>query len=173
VRSDVERAVRLYEILLGALRLLGRGIRASDLSSVDMEYEVEDCGPRACADSFRRGIVLGIVEILSRVGSGPLFRGQPAESGEPPRGEAREGDGRALVKISEKRSSRSDRVRSRYQPEEIDVGLDAAPAWAWFCKGLELARLRVQVREDGEVDVVVVEDLREGARDWRSRGGRS
>lgn len=177
VRSDVERAVRLYEALLGAVRLLGRGIEAEDLDP-GMAWEASDLGVRACSDSFRRGVVLGIVEILSRVGSGPLFRGQPAPRGEAPREarpprEAPAGDDRALVRVAEGRRGQSDRVRSRYQPDEVDVRLDDAPAWAWFKMGHVLSLLQIEVREDDSVVVEAGEEAGEAPRGRASRGGRS
>jgi hypothetical protein len=146
VRSDVERAVALYEELLAAVLELGRGARAA---SDELVLEAECYGPRECTDAFRRGAVVGIIALLARSRGEALFRDHHVPVGEAPR--AARAEDAALARVEEKRSSRSDRVRSRYQPEEQDVELDDVAALAWFGEGLKEAVARVSVSADGEV----------------------
>jgi hypothetical protein len=148
LREDVERAVSLYEDLLELVLELGRDVARGGLGG-DMLEEVEAYGSRECADAFRRGVVLGIIVHLSRASGESLFQGHnvPVESSRP---ESTPACGE-LVRIGERISDQSERVRSRYAPEERPLDLDVVSALAWFGEGLRASRDRVVVVDSGDI----------------------
>jgi hypothetical protein len=147
-REDVARAVSLYEDLLDLVLELGRDVRELDESMVD---EVEVYGTRECQDAFRRGVVLGIIVHLARAGGESLFQGHQAPAEEGAAGGA-EIDRRALLKIDRRQADQSERVRSRYAPDERPLDLDVVSALAWFGMGVRMARDCVVVVDDGNLE---------------------
>jgi hypothetical protein len=140
IRSDVERAVGLYGDLLAIVEALGRGV--GDLSPA-MDAEIFLHGGRDCSDAFRRGVVMGLVYLLSRSGGSDLFRDCPPEVERPPgRGG---GDRLALVPLGKVKAT--DRARSRYEPEETSIELDDVACIAWFAAGVRA--VQDDVVEDG------------------------
>jgi hypothetical protein len=135
VRSDVERAVALYERLLELVLDLGRRVDGVDES---MRLDVACSGLAACKDSFRRGVVVALVVLMARSAGEPLFQGVAAPRG---RGLSRE-----LARVDD----RSSRVRESYQPDERPLDLDDAEAPAWYEAGIATVRRWVVVGEDGE-----------------------
>jgi len=146
VRSDVERAVELYERLLEVVLSLGRDFQ---ILSWDQVEEAQLYGSRECTDAFRRGAVLGIIVLLAQKSGEPLFRDHhvPREA----EGDGPRGDSTALARVEEGKTGRA-RARAKYDPEERDLALDDVVAFAWFGAGVESAK-RVVVSDDGSVSL--------------------
>lgn len=175
VRSDVERAVVLYDQLLALVIELGRDVSPADLD-LGMLAELEDHGARECSDAFRRGVVLGIIVHLARLSGEPLFRDHHVPPAQERSGEAAR-DQVSLARTDRGRRGQSDRVRARYEPDERELDLDVVSALAWFGAGLRVAGERVVVAGDGSAhsrpvvvgerrEFVVPEEGREILRRW-------
>lgn len=161
-RVDVARASGLFEVLLGHVKALQREaadtyVGASDILgsyALDLlDDELLSCGSRACADSFRRGIVLGIVELLD--GRGP----KPPSSAEArsPGSAGKSGViSRALARVVSfagwsSGGRASERARSKHKTSERRADLRGAEAVVWHAYGRALARRRLVVGPGDEV----------------------
>jgi hypothetical protein len=160
-RTDVERARVLYEELCGLVTELER-LAADQL--IDLLAEWTACySPGECADSFRRGAVMGIA---ARMAAHKKASGQDDElwrsAQDPPAAErpAEEPVGvvGALVRLvagARERTARAREATSRVRgaPQSKSIDLDDAPCPAIYEMGLDLARACVRVTPEGRVVV--------------------
>ena len=150
-RGDVERASVFYEQLLIIVEKIELQV------STELEELVASlsrgCGAREAADSFRRGVVIGIAFRLAREGrrSDPLSgegKREVAETEPTP-------DQGILVKVVMREESApraaAERLEEKYEPERRDLDLDDVDSPWLFELGRDIAEAIVGVDDAGRV----------------------
>jgi hypothetical protein len=160
-RADVARSRELFEILLGHVRALEREAADAYAGAIDLlgrdaldllDDEVLSCGARACSDSFRRGVVLGVVELLDgRAPESPSPEARSAgPAGKP--GMVSRALERVVSLVGWSRGGRaSERTRTRHKISERSADLRGAGSDLWHVYGRFLARKRLEVGPGDEV----------------------
>jgi hypothetical protein len=156
-RADVERAKALYGELCELVTRLEQ-VAADRLLGLIVEWTWRYT-PEECADSFRRGVVMGIA---ARMAAHKKAGGQDDElwrsaRDEPPAAKPAGVLG-ALVRLvggARERTARARETASRVRgaPQSKSIDLDDAPCPAIYEMGLDLARACVRVSPEGKVEL--------------------
>ena len=139
-RSSVEKAAVFFEDLLSVLAELERSEAKHLADDVHL-----DCGPKQCADSWRRGAVACLVEKMAEAQPGsfgrkPVVQDSPADNGIWAKvksaifGVKAEGDASALA-LRDKRKDHAEKIKAKYAPRMTSVDRDDVASANWYARG--------------------------------------
>lgn len=157
-KEDVERAVMFFDGLIVMLAELER-LTAERLDELESQFDDVDldCTPRQATDSFRRGVVAAIIEMMAaarpeRFGKKARRASSPSDADAP----IRKQDLRSSFKgsppakdlvVSRKTQSRQEehkeKIKEKYQPRLQPLRLDQAVSDIWYWVGWQMANEKV------------------------------